>query len=195
MKSDDTLIICHNSFLNVAESLTLARLTRLLKSQVIRTEYHILSRNGNRTSVRGLEEVVSSKHKESCLSLCLSRKRNVNSHLVTVEVGVESRTNERMELNGTALNEYRLESLDTESVKCRSTVEHYRVILDNNFKCVPNLGMYLFDHLSCGLNIACLFCFNKSLHNEGLEELKCHFLRKTALVELKLRADNDNRTT
>ena len=194
MESDDTLIICHNSFLNIAESLTLARLTRLLKSQVIGTEDHILCRNGNRTSVRRLEEVVSGKHEESCFSLCLSRKRNVNSHLVTVEVSVESCTNERMKLNGTTLNKYRLKCLNTESVKCRCTVEHYRMILDNDFKCIPNLRMYLFNHLSCRLNVACLFCFNKALHNEGLEKLKCHFLRETALIELKLRTDNDNRT-
>ena len=118
----------------------------------------------------------------------------MNSHLVTVEVGIERRTNERVKLNRTTLDEYRLECLNAESVKCRCTVKHYRVILDNNFKCVPNLGMYFFNHLSCGLDIACLFRFDKTLHNEGLEKLKCHFLGKTALIELKLRTDDDNRT-
>ena len=82
----------------IEESLALARLTRLLESQVIGTEDHILSRNGNRTSVRRLEEVVCSKHEETrfCLSLC--RKREVNSHLVAVKVGVVSGTDQGLQL-------------------------------------------------------------------------------------------------
>ena len=99
-----------------------------------------------------------------------------------------------MKLDGATLDKNRLECLNTESVKCRSTVEHYRVILDNDLKCVPDLGMYLFNHLSCRLDVACFFCFNKTLHYEGLEQLKSHLLRKTALVKLELGTDDDNRT-
>ena len=36
-------------------------------------------------------------------------------------------------------NKYRLKCLNTESVKCRRTVEKNRVTLDYNFKCIPNL--------------------------------------------------------
>ena len=43
-------------------------------------------------------------------------QRYVYGHLVTVKVGVESRTNERVQLNGFALDQTRLECLDRQSV-------------------------------------------------------------------------------
>ena len=43
----------------------------LCKSQIIRTKYHILSRNSNRMSVLRLQQVVGAEHKESCLGLSL----------------------------------------------------------------------------------------------------------------------------
>ena len=119
----------------------------------------------------------------------------MDSHLVTVEVSVVCCTYERMKLNCTAFNKYRLECLDTKSMKCRCTVKHNRMLLDNVFKDVPDLCLESFNHSLCRLNIVCKSLFNKLLHNEGLEKLDSHFLRKTALENLKLRAYNDNRTS
>ena len=127
--------------------------------------------------------------------MSLSRKRNVNSHLVTVEVGVKRCTSKGMKLNCSTLNKNRLKCLNTESVKCGSTVKHYRVSLDNNFESIPNLGISTFNHLSCRLYVACNTCLNKTLHNEGLEQFKSHFLRKTALIHLELGSYDDNRTS
>ena len=107
--------------------------------EVVGTQYHILCRNGNRTAVRRLQQVVCSQHEESCLSLSLCGKGKVNSHLVTIEVGVERSTDQRVKLDSTAFNEYRLECLDTKSVKCRRTVQQYGVILDNTLQCIPDL--------------------------------------------------------
>ena len=126
----------------------------------------------------------------------------MNSHLVAVEVGVESGTYERMKLDCLTLNEYRLESLNTESVKRRSTVEHNRVILDNGFKCVPDLGVSSFNRLFGGFDVGFLGSVvlvaadvNQSLHNERLEQLKSHLFRKSALINLQVRTDDDNRTS
>ena len=47
----------------------------------------------------------------------------MHSHLVTVEVGVESGTDERVNFDSFALDKHRLKSLDTEAVKRRSTVQ------------------------------------------------------------------------
>ena len=44
-------------------------------------------------------------------------KRNVHGHLVAVEVGVESVTDERMHLNSVAFNQNRLECLNTEAMQ------------------------------------------------------------------------------
>ena len=125
----------------------------------------------------------------------------MNRHLVTVEVGVESGTDKRMKLDGFTFNKYRLESLNTESMKRGRTVKHNRMILDNGFECVPDLGISSFNGLFGGLDVGFLGTVvlvaadvNQSLHDEGLEQLKSHFLRKTALINLQVRTDNDNRT-
>ena len=102
----------------------------------------------------------------------------MNCHLVTVEVRVICGTYERVELKCTAFNKNGLESLDTESVKSRCTVEHYGVILDNDFESVPNFGLGCsFDHFSCVLDVGCNANVNKAFHDKGLEELDCHFFR------------------
>ena len=44
------------------------------------------------------------------------------------------------------------------------------------------------------LMLLCSAVLNQLLHNEGLEQLECHFLRQTALVDLQVRAYDDNGT-
>ena len=82
------------------------------KCEVVRTEDHVLRRNCNGTAVNRLQKVVSGKHKESCLCLRFNGKRNVYRHLVTVEVGVKCGAYERVKLDSTAVNEYRLKRLN-----------------------------------------------------------------------------------
>ena len=53
----------------------------------------------------------------------LAGERHVDGHLVAVEVGVEGRAYERVKLDGAAVDENRLESLDAEPVKRRGAVE------------------------------------------------------------------------
>ena len=162
--------------------------------QIVGAEYHILSGNGNGAAVRGLEQVVSRKHKEASLCLSLCRKRNMDCHLVAVEVGVECGTNKRMKPYGSALDKHRLECLDTEAVKRGSTVEHDGVILDDYLKSIPHCGVGALDHLTGGFDVARDLGLDKALHNEGLEELESHLFGKTALIELEVRSDDDNRT-
>src|SRR5512142_865625 len=63
---------------------------------------------------------------------------HVNSHLVTVEVGVERGTNEWVQLNSFTFNKFWLESLNTQTVQCRSTVQQYRVTFQDIFEDIPN---------------------------------------------------------
>ena len=46
-------------------------------------------------------------------------KRHVNGHLVAVEIGIERGAHQRMQLNGLALDQDRLERLDTEAMQRR----------------------------------------------------------------------------
>ena len=73
------------------------------------------------------------------LGLGLGRQRKVDGHLVPVEVGVERRADERVDLDRLALDEHRLERLDAETVQGRRPVQEHRVLLDDLFEHVPHL--------------------------------------------------------
>ena len=116
----------------------------------------------------------------------------MDSHLVAVEVGVECATCKGVKLDCSTFNENGLECLDTKSVEGRSTVEEDGVILDDFFKNIPYLVLACVNKSLCTLDVVAEILFNKLLHNEGLEKLKCHFLRKTTLIKLEFRTNNDN---
>ena len=119
----------------------------------------------------------------------------MHSHLVAVEVRVERGADERMQLNGAALNEDRLKRLNAQTVQRRCTVQHDRMVLDDNLQCVPNLALRALYGLSCSLDVAGGTGLDKALHNKRFKELQCHFLRQAALIQLQLGADYDNGTS
>ena len=81
--------------------------------QIVRTKYHILRRNDDRTAILWCKDVVSCQHQYTSLSLCLSGKWQMDSHLVTIEVGVICSTCQRMKLKSTTLSQNWLECLNT----------------------------------------------------------------------------------
>ncbi len=54
--------------------------------------------------VRRLQDVVAREHQDAGLGLRLDAQREVDGHLVTVEVGVERRADERVQLDRLALD-------------------------------------------------------------------------------------------
>ncbi|CNJ00507.1 Uncharacterised protein [Mycobacterium tuberculosis] len=76
--------------------MTLVLLTIARSSQVVQTNNHILRRNSHRAAIRRLQDVVRGQHEDTSLSLSLGRQRQVNCHLVTVEVSVERGANQRV---------------------------------------------------------------------------------------------------
>ena len=80
------------------------------------------------------------------LGLRLRGERKVHGHLVAVEVGVERRAHERVDLDRLALDEHRLERLDAETVQRWCTVQEHRVLLDDLFEHVPHLRARALDH-------------------------------------------------
>ena len=115
--------------------------------------------------------------------------------LLAVEVGVVCGTNQGVKLKCAALNKHRLKGLNTEAVKCRCAVEQHGMFLDDRFESVPHLILGAVDHLSGLLDVGGGADLNKSLHNEGLEELESHFLRQTALIHSQFRSYDDNGTS
>ena len=72
-----------------------------------------------------LRILLGREHEHARFDLRFYRQRNVYSHLVAVEVGVERAASERMEFNGSAVNKHRLERLNTQPVQRRRAVQKY----------------------------------------------------------------------
>ena len=99
-----------------------------------------------------------------------------------------------MELDSLTLDEFRLERLDTETVKCRGTVEEHGMTLHHVLKDVPDYRFAAIDDLLCtlhGLHDAALYEF---ADNERLVKLGSHEFRQTALAHLQFRTYDDYRT-
>ena len=166
----------------------------LLVGQVIGAQDHILGRNRNRAAVLGPQEVVGGEHQDAGLCLGLGGQGDVDGHLVAVEVGVECRTNQGVQLNGAALHQHRLEGLDAQAVQGRRTVEHHGVLLDDEVQRIPDLGAAPVHHLLGGLDVVGQAVLHQLLHHEGAEELNGHLLGQAALINFQLRADHDDGT-
>ena len=66
------------------------------------------------------------------------------------------------------------------------------MIFDDFFKDIPHLVFACVHKSLCTLDVVAEILFNKFLHNEGLEEFKCHFFGQTALIKFEFGTDNDN---
>ena len=194
VETDDSVLISHHSFVKVTEHLALAGLACAVQRQVEGAQHHVLRRNGNGASVHRLQKVVGRQHKEARLCLSLCGKGNVYRHLVAVEVSVERLTYQRMELYCASFHKYGFKGLNGQTVQGRSTVEQHGMLFDNILQCVPYLRACLFHFLLCILDVGSLLSLVQSFHNEGLEQLKSHFLRQTALIDFQTGAYHDNGT-
>ena len=163
--------------------------------EVVNTQNHVLRRHDNRFTGSRSQDVVGRHHQNASFKLRFNRKWNVNSHLVTVEVGVERCTNEWVQVNSFTFNQNRLKCLNTQAVQCRRTVQEYWVFTNNFFQDIPNFNSFFFNHTFSSFN-----CRSQTIHfqlsvNERFEQFQSHFLRQTALVKFKLRTNGNNGTT
>src|ERR1700690_34564 len=118
----------------------------------------------------------------------------MNRHLVTIEVGVEGRADERMKLYGLALYQYRIKGLNTETMKGGCAVKKDRMFLYHLFERVPDFRFLLFDKLLCLLDGRSVTLLLELVEYKRFEEFQCHHFGETTLVKIKVWADNDNRT-
>ena len=183
------------SFIHAAKAFAFTQSAFLYYGQIICTQNHILGRYSNGFAVLRRQDVVYGHHQHTCFSLCLYRKRQMDSHLVTVEVGVIGSTYQGMQLNSTAFRKDGLKCLNTQSMQSRGTVQKYGMLLNNILQNIPNLGFSTFNLTLCALNIGSNAAGNQALHNEGLEQLQSHFLGQAALMHFQLGAYYDYGTT
>ena len=121
-----------------------------------------------------------------------SGERDVDSHLVAVKVGIESRADQGVNLDGAAINEYRFKGLDAEPVQGGRPVQPYRPLFDNFLQYVIYLRLGPFHQPPGTLDIGSQTLCHQVVHDKGLEQLQSHPPGQAALVEFEFRADHDD---
>ena len=172
---------------HVGEHHALARLVLVDDREVVEAENHVLRRHDDRRAVGRVQDVVGRHHQHAGFELRFQRQRHVDGHLVAVEVGVEGRADQRVQLDRLAFDQHRLERLDAEAVQRRRAVQQHRMLADHLVEDVPDLRLLLLDQLLGLLDGRRIALGVKPRVDERLEQLERHLLRQAALVQLQLR--------
>src|SRR4051812_28090836 len=101
------------------------------------------------------------KHQQLCFHNSSIAQRHVYRHLVTVKVGVERRTYERMQLYSFTFDQFWLECLYRQTVKRWGTVEQDRMTFQNILKDIPNHRFLTLNKL-----LGALYRFNDTALNK-----------------------------
>ena len=183
------------NFLQVSEHTTFAFGVDRFTSHVVQTQYNVLRRNDDWLTVGWRQNVVGRHHQRTRFQLGFQCQRYVHGHLVAVEVGVVRSTDQRVQLDSLTFDQYRFKRLDTQTVKGRCTVEENRVFADHFSENVPNLWQFALDHFLGRFDGGRETAHFQLAEDERLEQLECHLLRQTALVQTQGRAYGNYRTT
>ena len=159
---------------------------------VVATHHHVLRRADDRRAVRRAEDVVGRHHQRVGFDLGFDRKRQMDGHLVAVEVGVEALADQRMQLDGVAFHQHRLEGLDAHAVQRGSAIEQHRVIADHLFQDIPYLFVLALEHLLGAFDRVGVAQILQPADDERLEQFQRDLLGQAALVQPQVRADDDH---
>ena len=189
-----SFIVGNQCLFRSVEDQSFALCTFAQLGDVVQTQHHILCRHRNRRAIGRVQNVVRLKHQHLCFQDCFVAQGQMHSHLVAIEVGVECCTCQRVELNGFSFNHLRLEGLDTQTVKCRSTVEQHGVSLHHIFQDVPNHRFLAVDDFLGRFHRLHNAAFYQLTDDKRFVKLGSHQFRNTAFTHLQLRTYDDNRT-
>ncbi len=126
------------------------------------------------------------------LDLGLDRQRQVDRHLVAVEVGVEALADQRVELDGVAFDQHGLEPLDAHAVQGGGPIQQDGMVLDHLFQDIPHLLVLALQHLLGALDRVGVAQFLQTANDEGLIQLQGDLLGQPALVQTQGGPDDDH---
>src|SRR5664280_475122 len=155
--------------------------------EVVGTEHHVLDGAGHGISTRRREDVVRREHEQTGFGLSGQAQGKMNSHLVSVEVGVEGGAYERRDLDSLLIDKHGFKSLDRQAVEGRRTVEQNDVAFDDLLQNVPHFWRGLLDNVLGDLHAADDAFTHEPVDDMWLEQFERHLLRNTALTDLELR--------
>ena len=161
---------------------------------VVETKHHVLRRNSDRLTTGRRQNIVRLKHQKLSFKDSLVGEGKVNSHLVTVEVCIECRTCEWVQLDCLTFNHAGLECLNTQTVQCRCTVEKHWVSLHHVFEDVPNNRIATVYNLLGRLHSLHDTALDELTDDERLVKFSSHQLWQTAFTHVELRTHDNNGT-
>src|SRR4030042_1484322 len=106
----------------------------------------------------------------------------MDCHLVAVEIGVKSGTNQWMYLDSAPVDKYRFESLDAKAVQGRCPVKQHRSLFNDLFQDIVNLCFGSLYQSPGAFDIRSQSLRYQAPHDEGFKEFQCHASRQSALV-------------
>ena len=131
-------------------------------------------------------------HQRVGFHLRFDRQRQVDGHLVAVEVGVEAFAHQRMQLDGVAFDQHWLESLNAHAVQRGGAIQQHRVIADHFFEDIPHLGVFALEHFLGRLDRVGVAQLFEPANDERLKQFQRNLFRQTALVQTQIRTDDDH---
>ena len=93
------------------------------------------------------KDIVAGEHQYPGFDLGFDRQRNMNGHLVAVEISVEGRADQRVQPDGLALDQNRFKGLDAQPMKGGRPVQQNRIFLDHFVQGIPDFRNFAFHHL------------------------------------------------
>ena len=124
-----------------------------LLGEVVAAHHHIQGGGDQGLAGGGGQHIVGAEHHGVGFVDGHGGEGNVYRHLVAVEVGIERRADQGVQLDGAALDEFGLESLDAEAVQGGRAVEHYRAVFDDFAQDLPDFGGGAFHHPLGGFDV------------------------------------------
>ena len=177
LQFDLARLVGARNFGDVGEHRTFAQCTDFFARHVIQTQHDVLRRDDDRLAVCRRQHVVGSQHQRAAFHLRFQRQWHVHRHLVTVEVGVECRAHQRMQLDRLAFDQDRLESLDTQTVQRRRAVQHHRMLAYHLFEDVPHdRALPIPPCACCALMVVARPIASRRLKMNGLNNSSAIFL-------------------
>ena len=170
-----------------------AALTACVLREVVAPHHHIQVGRHQRIPGGRRQHIVDAQHYRPRFVHRHGRQRHVHRHLVAVKVGVERRTHQRVQLNGAALNQHRLERLDAQPVQSRRPVEHHRPVFNHILQNRPHLRRRPFHHPLGRPDVRRQRIVHQPVHHKGFEQLQRHPLGQPAFVHLQLRPHHNDR--